>query len=635
MGLAEARAQLPSAARRRRPCGACSSPISTTTAPPTSSCPGRPRRVSCSAAAARTRSRRSRDAPIAADVQAAADLDGDGRLELVGARRRPARRARRAAGSDGLPLAGAPAARRDGDRRSAHQLVRHRRRGRGAHRTAPAEAGHRRRRSSTSASARPTRAEVVRIIWPNGVLQSEFDATADTTVAATQRLKGSCPWLFAWNGREMAFVTDLIWRSPLGLRINAQATADVLMTEDWVKVRGDQLAPRDGAYDLRITAELWETHFFDLALAAGRRSSGGHRGLRRRALRGAAADAARRSSTGPVQPFAAVRDDRGARRLGRRRARATIGISISPAAARTRASRATHFVEMELPDDAPRSGPLWLVAQGWVHPTDSSINVAIGQGAHAAPAGPVARTSRTPAGRFRDGARRPRLSRRARTRRSCIDLDGRLPARPGRGACGSRRTSRSSGIGSAGRSGRPDVQVDAAPARRCSRRTCAIAATRSTEQTDAELARAAALRARRHGAALARSRGLPHALRRRARAAARRRRSLRDHERRRRAARCASPRRRRRRPGSVRDFVAGRRRLGEGRRLQHDASRAPCCRCRRTRPAATTRRRGGSRTIPVYRAHRDDFAEYHTRYVTPDRVRDALRAAGRAPPIDR
>ncbi len=90
------------------------------------------------------------------------------------------------------------------------------------------------------------RAEVIRITWPNGVLQSEFETAADATVSATQRLKGSCPWLFAWNGREMGFVTDLIWRSPLGLRINAQATADVLMTEDWVKVRGDQLAPRDG-----------------------------------------------------------------------------------------------------------------------------------------------------------------------------------------------------------------------------------------------------------------------------------------------------------------------------------------------------------------------------------------------------
>ena len=61
----------------------------------------------------------------------------------------------------------------------------------------------------------------------------------------------------------MGFVTDFIWRSPLGLRINAQATAEVLMTEEWVKLGANQLAPKDGEYDVRITAELWETHFFD------------------------------------------------------------------------------------------------------------------------------------------------------------------------------------------------------------------------------------------------------------------------------------------------------------------------------------------------------------------------------------
>jgi len=37
-----------------------------------------------------------------------------------------------------------------------------------------------------------------------------------------------------------------------------------MQTEDWVKVRADQLSPRpDNSYDLRITAELWETHFID------------------------------------------------------------------------------------------------------------------------------------------------------------------------------------------------------------------------------------------------------------------------------------------------------------------------------------------------------------------------------------
>src|SRR5207253_2847257 len=33
--------------------------------------------------------------------------------------------------------------------------------------------------------------------------------------------------------------------------------------QDWVKIRGDQLVPRDGYYDIRVNANLWETHFFD------------------------------------------------------------------------------------------------------------------------------------------------------------------------------------------------------------------------------------------------------------------------------------------------------------------------------------------------------------------------------------
>jgi len=35
---------------------------------------------------------------------------------------------------------------------------------------------------------------------------------------------------------------------------------------------------------------------------------------------------------------------------------------------------------------------------------------------------------------------------------------------------------------------------------------------------------------------------------------------------------------------------------------------------------------------PVYRAHARDFAEYHTRYVDPAAVRDALRATARPAP---
>ena len=39
-----------------------------------------------------------------------------------------------------------------------------------------------------------------------------------------------------------------------------------------------------------------------------------------------------------------------------------------------------HYVEVDLPDDLPASGPLWLIARGWLHPSDSSINIALSQG---------------------------------------------------------------------------------------------------------------------------------------------------------------------------------------------------------------------------------------------------------------
>ena len=228
-----------------------------------------------------------------------------------------------------------------------------------------------------------TGAEVVRLLWPNGTIQSEFDLGADTVVAASQRLKGSCPWLFAWNGREMAWVTDVLWRSPLGLRINAQATADVQMTEDRVKLPAGQLAPRDGAYDLRVTAELWETHFFDMVGLAYVDHPEGTEVFadERFSVPPPALDLI---ATGPVQPFAAVRDDRGADAAAIVAARDDRHLDFAGRGAYQGITR-PHFVELELPERAPRTGPLWLIAQGWIHPTDSSINVAIAQGRQPAP----------------------------------------------------------------------------------------------------------------------------------------------------------------------------------------------------------------------------------------------------------
>ena len=230
-----------------------------------------------------------------------------------------------------------------------------------------------------------TKANAARIVWPNGTNQGEFDVPTDSTVAVEQRLKGSCPFLYAFDGESVKFVTDAIWRSPLGLRINAQDTAGAAQTEDWVKIRGDQLAAKDGKYDLRITAELWETHYWDhFALMVVDHPKGTEVFVDERFAREPPKLAVH--ATGPLLPVAYARDDPGndvsevVRDLDGRYLD-TFGRGKYQGVARD------HWVEVELGDDVPRDRPLRLVAQGWIHPTDSSINVALGQGKHDPPHG--------------------------------------------------------------------------------------------------------------------------------------------------------------------------------------------------------------------------------------------------------
>jgi hypothetical protein len=217
-----------------------------------------------------------------------------------------------------------------------------------------------------------TRIDVARIFWPNGIMQADFDTKADQSIVAEQRLKGSCPWVFTYDGHGMRFVTDFLWRSPLGLRINAVDTAGVTQTEDWVKIRGDQLVARDGKYDVRITAELWETHFVDhVSLLVVDHPDSQDVFVDERFAREAPALAVH-ALTHP-RPVAQAWDDHGrdvtdlvSSRDGKYLATFERG--------QYQGIAKDHFVEIDLGENRR-----WLVANGWIYPTDSSINVAIGQ----------------------------------------------------------------------------------------------------------------------------------------------------------------------------------------------------------------------------------------------------------------
>jgi FG-GAP-like repeat/Tetratricopeptide repeat len=224
-------------------------------------------------------------------------------------------------------------------------------------------------------------ADVARITWPNGTVQAEFNLSGiNPTMITRQRLKGSCPWVFTFDGQGMRFVTDFIWRTALGLRINAQGEAAVIHSEDWIKIRGDQLAPRDGFYNVSITAELWETHYFDhVALMVVDHPESIEVFVDERFKLPAPAPALH--AMRPPRPVAWARDQAGRDVTDLIRARDQRYVdtfALSP----YQGVAADHYLEVALGDEVPAEGPVWLVAFGWVYPTDASINVAISQGDH-------------------------------------------------------------------------------------------------------------------------------------------------------------------------------------------------------------------------------------------------------------
>jgi Flp pilus assembly protein TadD len=146
-------------------------------------------------------------------------------------------------------------------------------------------AGSLRERLETSAATPPaapadlvfglgprTTADAVRILWPAGILQTELPAGdgATATPAAVARLEvkeldrkpSSCPFLYAWNGRALAFVTDFMGGGEMGYW-EGPGEYNHPDPDEYVRLADDQLRPREGRLELRVTNELEEALFVD------------------------------------------------------------------------------------------------------------------------------------------------------------------------------------------------------------------------------------------------------------------------------------------------------------------------------------------------------------------------------------
>ncbi len=107
---------------------------------------------------------------------------------------------------------------------------------------------------------------IVRMLWPTGVPQDELNVAAKGAYEAKEldRRGSSCPVVFAWNGSKYEFITDTIGAAVIGHWVSPYAR-NIPDPDEWVKVDGSQLQPKDGYLSLRLGEPMEEVNFVDQA----------------------------------------------------------------------------------------------------------------------------------------------------------------------------------------------------------------------------------------------------------------------------------------------------------------------------------------------------------------------------------
>ncbi len=94
-----------------------------------------------------------------------------------------------------------------------------------------------------------TEADIVRMLWPTGVLQDEIHVTGDKqqNFLEIDRRGSSCPTLFVWNGGRYEFVADMLGAGVVGHWIGPNQR-DIPRPVEWIKIGRDQIREKSGSY---------------------------------------------------------------------------------------------------------------------------------------------------------------------------------------------------------------------------------------------------------------------------------------------------------------------------------------------------------------------------------------------------
>ncbi len=89
-------------------------------------------------------------------------------------------------------------------------------------------------------------ADIVRLLWPTGVLQDEIQVAGDKqqNFQEIDRRGSSCPTLFVWNGERYEFVADMLGAGVVGHWVGP-GQRDVPRPVEWIKVDRDAIREKE------------------------------------------------------------------------------------------------------------------------------------------------------------------------------------------------------------------------------------------------------------------------------------------------------------------------------------------------------------------------------------------------------
>jgi hypothetical protein len=107
-------------------------------------------------------------------------------------------------------------------------------------------------------------ADVIRLLWPTGVLQDELETPAHKDAAFTEidRRGSSCPIVFVWNGTKFEFLADMIGPGIVG-HWTGPNQRNTPAPEEYFKVTGSLVQPQDGLIHFKMLEPMEELDYLD------------------------------------------------------------------------------------------------------------------------------------------------------------------------------------------------------------------------------------------------------------------------------------------------------------------------------------------------------------------------------------